>query len=326
MQTSSWILGWRNILDQIMKLAFSCLICFSSALWYCNKSNYITSHVVKAVHARNKSCWSSTSTQERRFGGMRAEFIRDSCTFYKNGVQKALSEMRKKDGRHKEDKAEKLCPVKLSCWAESIRLGGPLGTIPFNPLVFDTRKQRHAGIAPCLNAQGWWDAARRSARVSAEVWALHPLLYPASEHPQQLPLQAELTFLPAGKPRYFLYGTRSALEPKCNKQQRWALNLGLWSSKVRDLQPLPCITLTGQQPGATAKPLLGTSDHKLSSLGALTCTRHCGDGESIWVPARRGFLDLHIPGTGTGTKQGLASLTWVPRDLAGVPRGQGASV
>lgn len=35
--------------------------------------------------------------------------------FYKNGVHMALSELRRKDGPCKEDKAEKPCLVKLNC-------------------------------------------------------------------------------------------------------------------------------------------------------------------------------------------------------------------
>lgn len=66
---------------------------------------------------------------------------------------------------------------------------------------------------------------------------------------------------------------------------------------MRDLHVLPCI----EHSEATAKPPLRTSDHKRSSPGLCPARASWALGEDLG-PCSRRFLDLHIPGIGTGTK------------------------
>lgn len=127
--------------------------------------------------------------------------------------------------------------MKLKCWAESIRVGRTLGTIPPNCLVFYTRKQaqRNCSLPELSGLIGAQPGESRSPY--GEVGLLAQAPHSHRTLPAQLPLHAELPFSPAGKPQYFLNNARSVQQQKCLKQQLWALKLGLCSSKVGGLQP-----------------------------------------------------------------------------------------
>lgn len=109
-----------------------------------------------------------------------------------------------------------------------------------------------------------------------EVWALRGCSTQPQNPPSRAPSSGCVAFSSGWHIRVFSVQYPKCPQQKSCKQQRWALNLGLCSSKVRDVQLLPYITLKGKHPGATAKPLLGTSDHKLSFPWALPCTSTVG--------------------------------------------------
>lgn len=149
-------------------------------------------------------------------------------------------------------------------------------------------------------------------------------MFHTTSEPSSALSSAELPFLLAGKPKYFLYNAKSMQEQGSNKQQPWALNKGQCRSKVRDLHDLPCISIKGRHSGAIPKPSGRTSGCKPSSPGALPCSKHHGDRERIWVPVLGDFL------ISTYLVQGLTQRSLLLRpmslDLRGVPGGQGSWV
>lgn len=157
-----------------MKFGFSGLISFGSAFWDCNTSSYINSQVVKASMQVLLLFFIYTG---ENILGMREELKRNGCCLsmvrvvYTQHCQKLWG----KTGAIKKIKEKIYAKWNWNVEQEASEMGGPLGTIPSNHLVFLTQGNKNMeGLLFVWALRADWCTAKR---IQVSIWrsrALHP--------------------------------------------------------------------------------------------------------------------------------------------------------